>query len=47
MLNINRDINQLNLKIVDLNFVKSEQFSYTWSCESRQRDTISSEKNSR
>ena len=38
---IKRDINQQKLKLADLHFVKSEQFSLTWSCESRQRDTTS------
>ena len=35
------DTNQQYFKIADLHFVKSEWFSLTWSCESRQRDTIS------
>ena len=42
MLKIKYDINQQYLKTVDLHFVKSEKFSLTWSCESRQRVTISS-----
>ena len=42
MLQIKRNINQRNLKIFNLHFVKSEQFSLTWSCGSRQRDTTSS-----
>ena len=42
MFKIKCDINQQDLKIVDLNFVKSEEFSLTWSCGSRQRDTTSS-----
>ena len=37
-----RDIDQTYFKIVDLHFVKSEQFSLTWICGSRQRDTTSS-----
>ena len=43
MLKIKRDINQQDLKIVDLHFVESEEFSLTWSCGSHQRDTTSSE----
>ena len=43
MLKIKWDINQQDLKTVDLHFVKSEIFSLTWSCGSRQRDTTSSE----
>ena len=43
MLEIKCDINQQYLRIVDLHFVKSELFSLTWSCGSRQRDTTSSE----
>ena len=39
MLKIKYDINQQYLKTVDLHFVKSEWFSLTWSCGSRQRDT--------
>ena len=42
MLKIKCDINQQYLKTVDLHFVKSESFSLTWSCGSRQRDTTSS-----
>ena len=42
MLKIKCDINQQDLKTVDLHFVKSEYFSLTWSCGSRQRDTTSS-----
>ena len=42
MLKIKCDINQQYLKTVDLHFVKSELFSLTWSCGSRQRDTTSS-----
>ena len=42
MVKIKYDINQQYLKTVDLHFVKSEIFSLTWSCGSRQRDTISS-----
>ena len=43
MLKIKRDINQQDFKkCIDLYFVKSEWFSLTWSCESRQRDTTSS-----
>ena len=42
MLKIKYDINQQYLKTVDLHFFKSEYFSLTWSCGSRQRDTISS-----
>ena len=42
MLKIKCDINQQYLKTVDLHFVKSEYFSLTWSCGSRQRDTTSS-----
>ena len=41
MLKIKRDTNLQDLKIVDLHFVKSEQFLPTWSCRSRQRDTTS------
>ena len=40
MLKIKSDINQ---QIVDLHFVKSEEFSFTWICGSRQRDTTLSE----
>ena len=43
MLKIKCNINQQDLKRVDLHFVKSEWFSLTWSCGSRQRDTTSSE----
>ena len=43
MLKIKSYINQQDLKFVDLHFVKSEQFSLTWSCGSRQRDTTSIE----
>ena len=43
MLKIKRDINGQDFKIVDLLFVKSDEFSLTWSCGSRQRDTILSE----
>ena len=32
LLKIKRDINQQDLKLADLHFVKSEQFSVTWSC---------------
>ena len=39
MLKIKCDINQQDLKRVDLPFVKSEYLSLTWSCGSRQRDT--------
>ena len=42
MLKIKCDINQPYLKTVHLHFVKSEWFSLTWSCGSRQRDTTSS-----
>ena len=42
MLKIKCDINQQDLKRVDLYFGKSEYFSLTWSCGSRQRDTTSS-----
>ena len=42
MLKMKCDINQQDLKTVDLHFVKSEWFSLTWSCGSRQRDTTSS-----
>ena len=42
MLKIKCDINQQDLKTVDLHFVKSKSFSLTWSCGSRQRDTTSS-----
>ena len=42
MLQLNRYIDRLDLKIVDFNFAKSEEFSLTWSWESRQRDTTSS-----
>ena len=42
MLKIKCDINQQYLNRVDLHFVKSEWFSLTWSCGSRQRDTTSS-----
>ena len=38
---LKRDLKQYDFKIVNLHFVKSEQFSLTWSCGSRQRDTIS------
>ena len=41
MLRIKCDINLQYLKTVDLHFVKSEYFSLTWSCGSRQRDTTS------
>ena len=41
MLKIKWDINQLDLKRVYLHFVKSDYFSLTWSCGSRQRDTTS------
>ena len=44
MLKIKRDINQQDLKIVTLHFDKSEYFSLTWSCGSRQRDATSSER---
>ena len=40
MVMIKCDINQQYLKTVDRHFVKSEYFSLTWSCGSRQRDTI-------
>ena len=40
MLKIKCDINQQDLKRVDLHFVKFEQFSLTWSCGSRQRDNF-------
>ena len=42
MLKVKCDINQQDLKRVDLHFVKSEIFSLNWSCGSRQRDTTSS-----
>ena len=42
MLNMKRGINQQVFKIVDLQFVKSEQFSLTCICGSRQRETASS-----
>ena len=42
MLRIKCDINQQDLKFVDLHFVKSEYVLLTWSCGSRQRDTTSS-----
>ena len=42
MLKIKCDINQQYLKTVDLHFVKSELFSLTWSCGTRQRNTTSS-----
>ena len=42
MLKTKRDTNQQDLKTVSFYFVKSEKFSLTWSCESRQRDTTSS-----
>ena len=42
MLKIKCDINQQDLKRVDLHFVKSDKFLLTWSCGSRQRDTTSS-----
>ena len=42
MLKIKRDTNKQDLKIADLLLVKSEWFSLTWSCGSRQQDTISS-----
>ena len=45
MFKIKCDINQQDMKTVDLHFVKSEQFSLTWSSGSRQRDTTSSEWN--
>ena len=41
-LKIKRGINQQNFKIIDLDIFKSKQFSPTWSCGSRQRDTASS-----
>ena len=41
MLKMNRNINQQDLKIVDLHFAKCDTFSLTWSCESGQRDTAS------
>ena len=41
MVKIKCDINQQYLKTVDLHFIKSEYFSLTWSCGSRQRDTTS------
>ena len=43
MLNIERDVNEDNFKIIDLYFVKSKLISLTLSCESRQRDTTTSE----
>ena len=43
MLHIKRDVNQLDFTIVDIYFRKSELFSLTWSCGSRQRDTTWSE----
>ena len=42
MLIIKHDINQTYFKMVDIHFVKSEWFSLTWSCGSRQRDRTSS-----
>ena len=39
MLNLKRDIDQQDFWILDLYFVISKQFSATWSCGSRQRDT--------
>ena len=42
LLKIKSDINQQDLKFFDLHFVKSELFSLTWSCGSRQRVTTSS-----
>ena len=42
MLKIKCDIKRQDLKRVTLYFVKSEWFSLTWSCGSRQRDTTSS-----
>ena len=42
MLKIKCDINQQYLKRVDHHCVKSEYFSLTWSCGSRQWDTTSS-----
>ena len=47
MLKIKCDSNQQYLKTDDLHFVKSEWFSLTWSCGSRQRATTSSEWNFR
>ena len=43
MLKIKRDTNQQDVQTVDLHFVKSESFSLTWSCGSRQQDTNSNE----
>ena len=42
MLKIKGDINHHDLNIVDLHFANAEEFSLTWSCGSRQRDTTSS-----
>ena len=42
MFKIKYDIDQQYLETADLHLVKSEIFSLTWSCGSRQRDTISS-----
>ena len=42
MLNIKRDINVQDFKIVDPYFGKSEYFLLTWSCATRQRDSTSS-----
>ena len=42
MVMIKRDINQQYFKSIDLYFFKSEYFSLTLTCESRQRDTTSS-----
>ena len=40
MLKIKCDINQQDLKFVDHHFVKSEIFSLTWSCGSRQLNNL-------
>ena len=42
MLKKKYDINQKDLKTVDLHFAKTELVSLTWSCGSRQRNTASS-----
>ena len=41
MLRIKPDVNQQDLKIVDLHFVKSELIPLARSCGLRQRDTAS------
>ena len=40
MVKIKRWINQQDLKIVDIHFVKSEYFSLTWSYESSARQNF-------